>query len=594
MNKINRLWALGFFLLGIAFFVGCSSSSSPGVALTGIEVTPAAVPDGLPVDVEQSFTATGTFSNNTKRDITGEVSWSSSATGVATINASGVATGVAAGSTNITASMTGRTSNTIALNVINPTLLSLSVTPPTVPNKLQIQRTQAFTAEGVFDNNKSYDVTQLVDWNSSNQATATIAQTGVATAVAAGTTNITASTTTPAVTSNIVALEVANPNPVEVIIEPQTINPLPINRRQQFTALMKFDDNSLVDVTNNSTWTSSDPAVATVNTNPADGPLGLVTGIATGDAIITATDNTTALAKTANVTVNDATITAVSVAPSNPADLPAGYIQEFTATGTFTDGVTRKLNDPLSWAVSDSSIATFNKPGQSVEVLGLTPGVVDVSYIDLLADGKESGSSGSSKLTVTNAILNSITTNPNFNFQIPEGGQTSFSAIGSYSDGKSREITSQVLWESDDQSVVVFNSESGLMTASNSAANQNTNVRAKMQNTATPPVLISSADVNVSVVSATLQTLTINPQPGTVNVNETKQFTVNAAFSGGLIVDYTERVTWESDFPEGASVSNAEGTKGQVTGKIPGHVNITATDPETSTTTTLLVTVSQP
>ena len=141
---------------------------------------------------------------------------------------------------------------------------------------------------------------------------------------------------------------------------------------------------------------------------------------------------------------------------------------------------------------------------------------------------------------------------------------------------------------------MVFGPEGGKLTALASGIGSNTNVLAKALNTATPPVVISSAPVNVSVLAATLQTLTINPQPGTVDVNETKQFSVNASFSGGINVDYTERVTWTSDYIEGATVSTADGTKGQVTGKIPGFVNITAKDPETGMSTTLGITVSQP
>ena len=138
-------------------------------------------------------------------------------------------------------------------------------------------------------------------------------------------------------------------------------------------------------------------------------------------------------------------------------------------------------------------------------------------------------------------------------------------------------------------SVVVVGSDGRLTALSVGTAS----VLAKAQNTATPPVLISSAAVNITVIAATLQTLTINPQPGVLNVNETKQFTASASFTGGLSSDYTERVTWTSDYPEGATVSNVAGTKGQVTGKIPGLVTITATDPETGIKTNLLVTVSQ-
>src|SRR5574341_53723 len=69
--------------------------------LVSITVRPAN--STIAIAVTQQFTATGTNSDATSQDITSSVTWSSSNTGVATINASGLATGVSAGTTTITA-----------------------------------------------------------------------------------------------------------------------------------------------------------------------------------------------------------------------------------------------------------------------------------------------------------------------------------------------------------------------------------------------------------------------------------------------------------------------------------------------------------
>lgn len=55
----------------------------------------------------QQFTANGTYSDGSTRDVTGSVTWSSSYTNVATISSGGLATGIAAGSTVITATYDG-------------------------------------------------------------------------------------------------------------------------------------------------------------------------------------------------------------------------------------------------------------------------------------------------------------------------------------------------------------------------------------------------------------------------------------------------------------------------------------------------------
>ena len=66
----------------------------------------------------QQFAATGTFSDNSTETLT-SVTWSSSATAVATVSTTGLATSVAAGSTTITAA-SGSISASTALVVTFP------------------------------------------------------------------------------------------------------------------------------------------------------------------------------------------------------------------------------------------------------------------------------------------------------------------------------------------------------------------------------------------------------------------------------------------------------------------------------------------
>ena len=83
--------------------------------LQSIAVTPASpsVAEGL----TQQFTARATYSDASTADVTGTSTWSSDATGVATINASGLATGVRYGTAHVTASLSGVTSPADTLTV---------------------------------------------------------------------------------------------------------------------------------------------------------------------------------------------------------------------------------------------------------------------------------------------------------------------------------------------------------------------------------------------------------------------------------------------------------------------------------------------
>jgi hypothetical protein len=87
-----------------------------------------------------------------------------------------------------------------------PTLVSISVTPanPTIT----VGMAQQFTATGSYSDNSTQNLTSSVTWSSSPSSIATIATTGMATAVAAGSTTITA--TSGAVTGSTPLTVVGN------------------------------------------------------------------------------------------------------------------------------------------------------------------------------------------------------------------------------------------------------------------------------------------------------------------------------------------------------------------------------------------------
>ena len=96
--------------------------------LVSIAVTP--VNPTLQIADTQPFTATGTYSDGSTANITSQVTWTSSNTGVASINSAGLATAVAGGSANMIATL-GNTSGSSTVTV--PAAL-LAVTTTTLPN----------------------------------------------------------------------------------------------------------------------------------------------------------------------------------------------------------------------------------------------------------------------------------------------------------------------------------------------------------------------------------------------------------------------------------------------------------------------------
>ncbi len=139
--------------------------------------------------------------------------------------------------------------------------------------------TQQFSASGVFGDGSTRDITSTATWTSANPAVATIDANGLATAVALGSTTITATdsgmkqSTTLTVSNKVVSsLTIAPSNP--------TINSL---GTETFTATATYSDSSTTPNVS-ATWTSSNTAVATINSS-----TGVATGVAAGTATITAT-----------------------------------------------------------------------------------------------------------------------------------------------------------------------------------------------------------------------------------------------------------------------------------------------------------------
>jgi uncharacterized protein YjdB len=188
-----------------------------GVTLKSIAVTPPS--PSIVAGNTQQFTATGTYSDNSTKSITTSVAWKSSNTAFAAIGgATGLATGVAAGTTQITATQGSIVSPNDPLSVTAAvvTLKSIAVTPAS-PN-VGIGNTLQFTATGTYSDNSTKNITSSVAWSSSNTPFATIGiSSGLATGVAVGTTEITATLGSVVSPNDALAVTLASSNASDVV-----------------------------------------------------------------------------------------------------------------------------------------------------------------------------------------------------------------------------------------------------------------------------------------------------------------------------------------------------------------------------------------
>ena len=175
----------------------------------------------------------------------------------------------------------------------------------------------------------------------------------------------------------------------------------------------------------------------------------------------------------------EAKMVSIAITPSSPS-LVAGTKQLLTATGTYDDGSSKTLTS-AKWKSSDSSTVT-------VDEAGLVTAVAIGSANILASDGDIVGST---TVTVTAAALRTITLSPLDPILRLSGGNTQqFTAIGTYSDASSADLTNSVTWASSNTNVASISS-TGLATASS------------LKGTTT--ISATSGAVNTST------TLTVNP-----------------------------------------------------------------------------------
>lgn len=173
---------------------GCGDFFVSGNSLNSISLTPTSI--FLTVGDTKQFTANGTTVNGDSQDVTSTAKWSTSSSGVASVNA-GLVTAVASGSATITASQDGVEANGgVIVNTSPLTTITVTGTPTTITSGQTVQ----LKATANFESGSPTDITNQVTWTSDNTSAATVSSTGLVQGVATGTANITASVTTTSAT----------------------------------------------------------------------------------------------------------------------------------------------------------------------------------------------------------------------------------------------------------------------------------------------------------------------------------------------------------------------------------------------------------
>lgn len=153
-----------------------------GAVTVALPATTLRAGDALKATAEVRSTAGGVLTGRA-------IAWTSSNAAVATVSSAGQVTGVAAGSAIITATADG-VSGSATLTVTSPPVGTIAVTTPSA----QLSITRSMTAAVVVRDDRNVVLTgRALTWTSSDAAVATVDGTGLITAIALGSTTITAS-----------------------------------------------------------------------------------------------------------------------------------------------------------------------------------------------------------------------------------------------------------------------------------------------------------------------------------------------------------------------------------------------------------------
>ena len=453
-----------------------------GTALVNISAAPLASitvapnPANLPVGAAQAFTATGFDQYNNPVLIT--PTWT---TNGGTINAStGAFTAQTTPATGRLVTATyAAISGTALVNISAAPLASITVAPN--PANLPAGAAQAFTAAGFDQYNNPILITPTWTTNGGTINASTGAFTAQTTPATGRLVTATYAAISGTALVNISAAPLAS-----ITVAPNPAN-LPAGAPQAFTAAGFDQYNNPVLIT--PTWTTNGGTI-----NPSTGAFTAQTTAATG-RLVTATY--AAISGTALVNISAAPLASITVAP-NPANLPAGAAQAFTAAGF------DQYNNPVlitpTWTTNGGTI----NPSTGAFTAQTTPAtgrLVTATYAAI---------SGTALVNISAAPLASITVAPN-PANLPAGAAQAFTATGF--DQYNNPVLITPTWTTNGGTI---NASTGAFTA------QTTPATGRLV-TATYAAISGTALVNIS--AAPLASITVSPSSVTMTVATTRTFT---------------------------------------------------------------------
>ncbi len=492
-----------------------------------------------PVGVAVDFQAIGTFSDQSSRDVTANVVWTSSAPTISVSNASGSkgqARGTAVGEGNVWVSSGGVRANG-HLKVTPAILTEILVEPGNASRPRGL--TQQFSATGRYTDGGLVSLTQDVTWQSTDPDVVFVSNTtrGLGTTIGVGSARVSA--TLGGVTGST-GFDTTEAELVGLSLAPVT-SLLPAGYSRRLQAIGHYTDGADRVVNELVTWSSEDETLALAS-NVA-GEEGRVTGLMAGTVQVTARHDS--LSASAGLTVTSATLqTVVLTAPSSK--LPVGYSIRLQASGRFSDQSQLDLTDQCTWSSSDDSLAVVS----AGRVTGGAPGSVTLT-------ATLGAVAANQPVTITSESLASLSLAPGHK-ALGVGASIALIAVGQFDQGTVLSLTDQVAWTNSNESALRL--DQGL---ARGVAPGSSTVTARLGGL--------QATTEVSVHLPQPVSLRVEPANSTVELGKRPVFQVWAQFADGSSSRVSEQAAWEVSAPSVATLAGGRATTLQT-----GNVTITA------------------
>ncbi len=276
------------------------------------------------------------------------VEWFSGNPSVATVDANGKVTALGIGTAVITATTNdggyqATCTVTVSNNIVNVTGVTM------IPTSRTMYAGDSYHLDAIVSPDNATD--KSVTWTSSNPSIATVDESGIVSALKAGTTTITATTNDGGFKANCIITVTGEVVNVTGITLSPTTKTMYAGESSMLMPTITPDN-----ATNKSvTWTSSEPTIASVDEN------GIVNAIKKGTATITAKTNDGGFTATCVITVNegDKKVTGISLTPTTNTIKPG---DSFVIIPTITP--VDAADKSVTWSSSDSSIAKVDSTGK--------------------------------------------------------------------------------------------------------------------------------------------------------------------------------------------------------------------------------------